>query len=156
EAEGGLDGLRATRKQLDVRNAFGQQLADQVEEAGTGLGREAAEGEMAELLVETFQIMRMTVSDAADRDTGNEVQVFIPIHVDDDAAFGAIHHDLRVEGNRLQAWRHRFGLAIEDRFRFRPRHDALLADAALAVAWRGPDTTRSDVVHGSTPRCGHD
>ena len=66
-AVGGLDGLCTARKQLDVGDARGQQLAHQVEETRAGLGREAAEGNAAELLAETFDIVRMRVADAANR-----------------------------------------------------------------------------------------
>ena len=43
KAKGRLDGLRAAGKKLDVSNAFRQQVTDKLEEAGAGLGREAAE-----------------------------------------------------------------------------------------------------------------
>src|SRR5262249_9681222 len=87
ETEGGLDRLGSAREQLDVRDAFRQQLADQIEKTCTGLGREAAEGAAAELLAETFDIVGMTMADTADRDAGDEVQIFIPVDVDDGAAF---------------------------------------------------------------------
>src|SRR6266403_2469402 len=157
KTEGSLDGLRAAREELDVRDAFGQQLADQIEKTCTGLGCEAAEGDTTELFVETFDVVRMRVADTADRDTGNEIQILIPIDVDDGAAFRVVHHDLRIEGDRLQARSHCFGLAIENRLGFWAGHDTALADVALgAVPWRRCDGMRSDVGHGSTPRRGHD
>src|SRR5215831_17824707 len=63
ETEGGLDRLRAARKQVHVRDAFGQQSADQIEKSCTGLGREAAEGDTAELFIETLDVMRVIVPD---------------------------------------------------------------------------------------------
>ena len=94
KTEGSLDGLRAAREELDVRDAFGQQLADQIEKTRTGLGREAAEGDTTELLVETFDVVRMRVADTADCDTGDEIQILIPIDVDDGSAFRVVHNDL--------------------------------------------------------------
>src|SRR5258708_6534226 len=157
KTEGSLDGLRAAREELDMRDAFGQQLADQIEKTCTGLSREAAEGDTTELLVETFDVVRMRVADTADCDTGDEIQILIPIDVDDGAAFRVLHHDLRIEGDRLQARSHCFGLKIENRLGFGAGHDTALADVALgAVPWRRCDGMRRDVGHGSTPRRGHD
>src|SRR5262249_35734451 len=114
------------------------------------------EGTAAELLAETFDIVGMTVADAADRDAGDEVQIFVPVDVDDGAAFRVVHHDLRVEGDRLQARRHRFGLALENRLGFGAGHDTALTDAAFgAVRWHRCGAACSNVVHGSTPRRGH-
>src|SRR6266852_1288810 len=94
----------------------------------------------------------MTVADTANRDTGNEVQILIPIDVDNDTTSGAVHHDLRIERDRLEARRHCLRLAIEDRFGLGARHDATLS----AVLWYRFDRTQRDVVHASTPRRSHD
>ncbi len=127
EPEGGLDRLGAAREQLDVGDALRQELADQVEKARAILGREAAEGDAAELLGEASDVVRMGVADAADRDAGDEIQVFVAVDIDDGAALGVVHHDLRVERDRLQPRRHRCGLAIEDRLGLGAGHGTALS-----------------------------
>ena len=59
-------------------------------------GRSIRIASTAELLAETFDIVGMTVADTADRDAGNEIQIFISIDVDDGATLGTVDHDLRI------------------------------------------------------------
>jgi hypothetical protein len=68
----------------------------------------------------------MTVADTANRHAGNEIEVFVSICVNDDAAAGAVYGYFRIERDRLQAGTHRLRLAIENRFRFGTGHDAQL------------------------------
>src|SRR5262249_10259002 len=71
ETEGRFDSFRAAGKELDVGDACRQQIADELEEPGAGLGREAAEGGARELLADALDVMGMAVADAADRYAGN-------------------------------------------------------------------------------------
>ena len=73
------------------------------------------------------------MADAADGDTGNEVEILIAIDVDDGAALSVVHRDLREQRDRLQTGRHRFDLPIENRLGFWAGYDAALPDAALAA-----------------------
>src|SRR5262249_13030190 len=75
ETKSGLDRLGAAREQLDMRDAVGQQFGDQIEKTRTRLGREAAEGEALELFIEAFEIMRVTMPHAPDRDAGDEIEI---------------------------------------------------------------------------------
>ena len=93
ETERGLDGFGATGIELQMRDAFGQQLAYQIDEGRAGLGSEAAEASAGELLVETLDIVRMTMPDAANRHAGNEIQIFVSIRVDNGAAAGPVYGD---------------------------------------------------------------
>ena len=98
-----------------------EQVTDKLEEPCARFGCEAAERGARQLLTDTLDIMGVTVADAAHRNTGDKVEIFVPIDIVDRATLCAINRDLRIKGDRLQARRHRLGLAIEDRFRFRPR-----------------------------------
>ena len=105
-------------------NPFRQQPGDQIEKMGAVLGREAAESDVIELLLETLDVVRMAMAETADRDAGDEVEIFVAVDVGDGAAAGAVDHDLRIERDRLQPRRHSLGLALEDRLGSGARHGA--------------------------------
>jgi hypothetical protein len=62
--------------------------------ASTCFGRETAEGDAFELLRETFDVVGMTVAETANRDTGDEIEILIPVDVGDRATRGTVDHDL--------------------------------------------------------------
>ena len=94
---------------------FRQRRGDALEELRARFGREAAEGDALELLLEPRDKARMRVAEAADGNAGDEVEIFVAVDVGDGAALRMIDDDLREERDRLQARRHRLRLAIEDR-----------------------------------------
>src|SRR2546430_9651499 len=151
ETEGSLDGFSAAREQLDVRDAFGQQLAYQLKKVCTGVGRKAAKSKTSELFAQTFDVIRMAVADAANRDTGNEIEIFISVYVDNGAATGTVDDDLRIERDRLQTRCHCLGFFLEHRFGLRARHDAALT----RVLRHRSDGMRRDIVQASTPHRSH-
>src|SRR5262245_27908779 len=122
KTKGRLDSLCAAGKKLDMGDAFRQQAADKLEEAGTRLGREAAKGGARELLADALHIVRVAMADAAHCNAGDKVEIFVPVDVVNRATACAINRDLRIKGDRLQARRHHLGLAIEDHFRPWTRH----------------------------------
>ena len=124
EPEGRLDRFRAAREKLEVRDPLRQRRGDAAEELRARFGREAAEGDAFELLLEPRDIARMRVAEAADRDAGDEVEIFVAVDVGDRAALRMVDDDLREERDRLQAGRHRLRLAVEDRLRLRTGHGA--------------------------------
>ncbi len=121
-----LDRLGATGKQLQMRQSLRQQRGDKIEEARPRFGCEAAEGRPFELLPDALHIVGMAVSDAANGDAGDEVEILVAVHVGDGAAFRVVDDDLREERDRLQPWRHSLGLVVEDRLGFGTRHRAPL------------------------------
>ena len=147
KTKGRLDGLRTAGKKLDVSDAFREQVTDKLEEAGARFGREAAESGARELLADALHIMGVAVPDAAHRNAGNKVEIFVPIDVVNRAALCAIDRDLRIKGDRLQARRHHLGLAIENRFRSGTRHGAPFG----AVFLRRRHVTGRSTFHDSTP-----
>src|SRR6516225_8421923 len=124
-------------------NAFRQKPAHQVQKTGAVLGREATEGDPIKLLLQTLDVVRVTMPDAADCDTGDEVEIFVSVNVCNGATVGVVYHDLRVEGDGLQPWRHGVRLVIEDRLRSRTRDRA----APAAILRRGRAVDRWGVVH---------
>src|SRR5262249_21548951 len=140
-------GFRAAGKKLDVGDVCRQQIADELEKAGAGLGREAAEGCARELLADALDVVGMTVADAADCYAGNEIEIFIAVDVVNRATPSAIHCDFRIKRNRLQPRRHRLGLAVEYRLRPGPRNDATLG----VVLLRRRHVAGRSTFHDSTP-----
>ena len=59
-----------------------------------------------ELLLEALDVVGMAMADAADRDAGDEVEIFVAVDVGDRAALGVVDDDLREERDRLQPRRH--------------------------------------------------
>src|SRR5262245_53543186 len=116
ETKSGLDRFCTAGKKLDMSYSFREQLADEFEEPGPGLSREAAQSGTGELLAYTPHVMGMAVADAANGDTGDEIEIFIAVDVENRAASRAIDHNLRIKSNRLQAGRHHLGLTVENRF----------------------------------------
>ena len=124
EPEGRLDRFRAAREKLEMRDPLRERRGDALEELRARFGREAAKGGPVELLLEARDVARMRVAEAADRNAGDEVEIFVAVDVGDRAALGMIDDDLREERDRLQAGRHRLRLALEDRLRLRAGHGA--------------------------------
>jgi hypothetical protein len=94
KTEGGLDRLCAARKQLDVCDAFRQQSTHQVEKIGAGLGREAAERNAFELLLYAFDIVGVAMTETADPNASDEIEVLLPVDVGDRATPGVVDSDL--------------------------------------------------------------
>src|SRR5262245_3152252 len=86
ETKSGLDRFCTARKKLDMSYSFWEQLADEFEETGPGLGREAAESGTGELFTDTPHVMGMAVADAPNRDTGNEIEIFVAIDIENRTA----------------------------------------------------------------------
>ena len=105
QAEAGLHRLRATREELDPGEALGRHLRHQLEEAGAGLGGEAAEGQALRLALERLDVVRVAVADAAHRDARDEVDVLVAVLVPQPAAAAARHRQPRVEREGLVAGR---------------------------------------------------
>src|SRR5262249_5590666 len=74
EWEGRLNGLGTAGKELDVCDAFRQKIAHEREESCADLGGEAAEGGARKLLADALHIVRVTVTDAADCNAGDEIE----------------------------------------------------------------------------------
>ena len=129
EPESRLDRLGAAREQLEVGDPVRQQRTHQIEKARPALGGEAAESGPVELFLEALDVVRMTVAHAADRDSGDEVEIFGAVDVGDGAALGVVHHDLRKERDRLKSRRHHPGLLVEESLGPGAGHSAALADA---------------------------
>src|SRR6186997_2335328 len=89
----------------------------------------------------------LAVDDTAPIDAGDEVEVFFVVNVVYLATLRTINRDLRIKRDRLQARRHRLGLAIEDRFRSGTRHGAPFG----AVFLRRRHVTGRSTFHDSTP-----
>jgi hypothetical protein len=81
KSEGRLNGLGATGKELDVRYTLRQKITHEGEEAGSGLGRETAEGRTRQLFADAFHIVRVAVTNAADSDAGNEIEIFVSVDI---------------------------------------------------------------------------
>src|SRR5205814_8228775 len=94
--------------------------AQQLEERGTRLRREAAERQLLDLALERLHVMRMAVAHAADGDTGDEVDVLVAVLVDERAALAARHGQARVEREGLGARRQVLLLERHDLARARP------------------------------------
>src|SRR5260221_6685745 len=97
ETKARLDRLGAAREQLYVGDAFGQSPADQFEETGASVGREATEGDAVELFPEALDIMGMAVTKAADGNASDEIKIFVAVDICNRAAPGMIDGDLRIE-----------------------------------------------------------
>ena len=69
------------------------------------------------LILKRLDVVRMAVADAADRDPRDEVDVGVPIGVEDPAALAAGHREARVEREGLEAGRHVARLERGDRLR---------------------------------------
>ena len=110
-----LDRFRAAREKLEMGDPLRQRRGDALKELRARFGREAAEGDALDLLLEPGDKARMRVAEAANRNACDEVEIFVAVDVGDRAALRMIDDDLREERDRLQARRHRLRLAIEDR-----------------------------------------
>src|SRR5215831_18125271 len=110
------------------------------------VGGEAPEGDPLDLALERFDVMRMTVADAAHRDTGDEVDVLVAVLVDQGAVDAARHRQARVEREALRAGGEVLAFLHDDLLRARShlmpcgqrfppanrraRYDAIAADAS--------------------------
>jgi hypothetical protein len=135
-------GLRAAREHLDARQARGSEGGEQVEEAGSRLGGEAAERERLDLALERVDVVRMAVPDAADGDARDEVEVLVAVLVDERRALAARHRQAGVEREGLKARRDVALLARDDLLRPRP-HLAPLAHRITRAHRRPPSKRRA-------------
>src|SRR5271170_531000 len=99
-------------------DALRQQPTDQIEKAGAVLRREAAEGDVIQLLLETLDVVRMAMAETAHRDAGDEIEILVPVYVGNRATQGVVDDDLRIESDRLQSRRHGLGFAVKNRLGF--------------------------------------
>ena len=114
ESERGLHGLRAPREHLDAREPFRGQGREHLEEARPRLRGEAAEGELLHLPLERLDVVRVAVADRADGDARDEIDVLLPVLVDERRALPARHGQARVEGEALHAGGGHAALALDD------------------------------------------
>ena len=105
EAQCGLDRLGAAGEHLDPRQPLGRDGGDQVEELRARLRREAAEGEPLDLALERLDVVGMAMTDAADGDAGDEIDVLVAVLVDQRAVDAARHREAGVEEKALGARR---------------------------------------------------
>src|SRR5438309_4632162 len=114
EPERGLHGLRAPREHLDAGEAFGGEGGERLEKAGPRLRGEAAEGELFHLALERLYVVRVALADRAYGDTRNEIDVLLPVLVDESGALPPRHGQARVEGEALHAGGGDATLALDD------------------------------------------
>ena len=94
ETKSGLDRFCTAGKKLDMSYSFRKQFADEFEEPGPGLSREAAQSGTRKLLAYTPHVMGMAVADAANGDTGNKIEIFVAVDVGNRATPGAVDREL--------------------------------------------------------------
>src|SRR5262249_36530371 len=116
-----LHRLRSAGEHLDAGQPSGQDRGDQLEEAGARLRGEAAKSELLHLLLERLHVVGMAVAHGADGDARDEVDVLLPILVDQHGATAARHGQPRVEGESLHARGGVAPLARNDLLRTRTR-----------------------------------
>jgi hypothetical protein len=114
ETEGGLDGFGAAGEELDSRQAGRGERGEELEEAGARLRGEAAEGHTLDLPLQRRHVVRVAVTDAADPDARDEVDVLVAVLVDQRAALAARHGKPGIERERLQARRDMTMLSRDD------------------------------------------
>src|SRR5262249_55161835 len=117
---------------LHAARAPGHHRREQLERAPPRLGREAAEGQRLHLPLQRLHVVRVAMTDAADRDAGDEVDVLVAVLVDERRALSPRHREAGVQRERLKAGSDVAALA---------RHDLLRARADLAPA--APPLARS-------------
>src|SRR5713226_4196142 len=114
EPERGLHGLGAPREHLDAGEPFRGQGREHLEEARPRLRGEAAEGELLHLPLERLDVVRVAVADRAHGDARDEIDVLLPVLVDESCALPARHGQARVEGEALHAGSSDAALALDD------------------------------------------
>src|SRR5262249_47040478 len=80
------------------------------------LGREAPERQTFDLTLQGFDVVRMAVSDAADADAGDEVDVLLAILVVEHGTRAARHRDPGVLREGLKPWSHVAPFLLDDLF----------------------------------------
>src|SRR5207237_9568026 len=120
EAQRRLHGLRAAGEELDTRQALGGECCQQLQESCARLRREAAERQALDLSLQRVDVVRMTVTDAPDPDTCDEIDELVAVLVDERASFAPSDGKAGVEREGLQARRDVALLARDDRPGARP------------------------------------
>ena len=116
-----LHRLGAAGEHLDARESRRRQRGEQIEEAGSRLRREAAEGQPLHLLLERLDVVRVAVADAADADAGDEVDVLVTVLVVERETAAPRHGEPGVLRERLEPRRHVAPLLRDDPTRSRTR-----------------------------------
>ncbi len=120
EAERRLDRLRAAGEELDAGQAGRRDARQQRQEGRPHPGREAAEGQALQLLLDAGDVVGMAVADAPHGDAGDEVDVVVPVLVVEAAAGAAGHRETGIEREGLKPRRHVAALLGEDLSRAGP------------------------------------
>jgi hypothetical protein len=121
EPERGLDRLRAAREELRAPDRARSELGEQLEEPDARLRGEAADRESLELPRQGGDEARMRVTEARDRDAGEEVEVLLAVDVGQRAAPTLGERELRELRDPLDAGRDHRALGFVERARPRPR-----------------------------------
>ena len=105
QAQGALDGLGTAGEELHFVELRREQLREQLERLEARLGREGADVDLGQLRTELGQVARMRVTESGDRDTRDEIEETIAVHVEQLAAHAGLDGDARVFPDRLRARR---------------------------------------------------
>src|SRR5258708_31459854 len=79
EAQRRFDGLRAAREELDAREPRGRERRQQLEESCARFRGEAAERQALDLSLEALDVVRVTIADAPDPDSRDEIDGFVAV-----------------------------------------------------------------------------
>ena len=98
--------LGAAREHLDPRESLWRERGQQIEESRARLRREATERQALHLSLQRLDVVRVAVTDAADADTGDEIDVRLAVLVVQHGSGAARHGDPCVLREGLKPRRH--------------------------------------------------